>query len=417
MKRLALLAAAVLALGAAPAHAVTNTYSTGDVSLPIGATFAKSLTVQNRGPLSFIRVSFRITAPQASSLAISLVSPKGTEVPLVTHRGAGADFGSDTKDCGGIQTVVDSDTTTNPIAEGSAPFTENPYRAEGDLRALYGENTKGAWTLKVANSGQPARLNCLTLDLSRRIPQTYAARKGNVRASVSFTERNYLFEELHLKVARGGKQVVDAPLTRLNCPDCRNNRVVGIKVVDLDGGEPEVIVDMYTGGAHCCMVTLILRWDGTHYRPKLAYWGNYGSRLADLDGDRLPEWTASDERFIYEYTAYVFSSAPIQISQYRAGRFVDVTRRFPALIRKNAAKNWRYYLQGRGGKDTDVRSYVAAYVADQYLLGKPAEAKRALDLALKRGDLGRGKSLLGTPAGTAFVALLNRDLRKWGYIR
>src|SRR5262249_16630755 len=163
-RRLALLAAAVLVLGAAPADAVTNTYSTGNVNLPIGATFAKSLTVQNRGPLSFIRVSFRITAPKADALAISLVSPQGTQVPLVTNRGAGADFGSDTKDCGGIQTVVDSDMTTNPIAEGRSPFTDNPYRAEGDLRAFYGENTKGKWTLKVANSGAPARLDCLTLD-------------------------------------------------------------------------------------------------------------------------------------------------------------------------------------------------------------------------------------------------------------
>ena len=64
-----------------------------------------------------------------------------------------------------------------------------------------------------------------------------------------------------------------------------------------------------------------------------------------------------------------------------------------------------------------MRAYVAAYVADQYLLGRPDEAKRVLNLALKRGDLGRGKTLLGTPAGTAFVAELTKDLRKWGYIR
>ena len=40
-----------------------------------------------------------------------------------------------------------------------------------------------------------------------------------------------------------------------------------------------------------------------------------------------------------------------------------------------------------------------------------------LDEALRRGDLGRGKSLLGWPAGTAFVAKLMRDLKKWGYIK
>ena len=40
-----------------------------------------------------------------------------------------------------------------------------------------------------------------------------------------------------------------------------------------------------------------------------------------------------------------------------------------------------------------------------------------LDLALKRGDLGRGTRLLGLPAGKAYVAALMRDLRRWGYIR
>jgi hypothetical protein len=166
------------------------------------------------------------------------------------------------------------------------------------------------------------------------------------------------------------------------------------------------------------MFTLILRWDAAaaKYRAKLAYWGNYGTRLADLDGDGLPEFSAFDERFVYEYTAYVFSSAPIQIWSYRQGRLVDVTRDYPALIEKSAATNLGYYNKGRGQKDVDVRSYVAAYAADQYLLGDPAEAQRLLKLALKRGDLG-DKSLLGLPAGTRFAAVLKRDLRRWGYIK
>ena len=64
----------------------------------------------------------------------------------------------------------------------------------------------------------------------------------------------------------------------------------------------------------------------------------------------------------------------------------------------------------------DPRAFVAVYVADQYLLGRPDLAKKALDDALAKGILYRGKTYLGTPAGAAFVAQLNRDLRKWGYI-
>ena len=161
-----------------------------------------------------MRVSFRISAADTSALSVSLVSPEGTEVALVSGRGAGADFGSGEKGCGGLVTVVDSDMTTNPISAGSAPFTDNPYRAEGSLSSLYGEEARGRWTLRILNTGTTARLHCLMLDISRRVPQTLAAHAGNVRASATYTERNYFFEAVHVKIVRAGRTVVDAPIQR-----------------------------------------------------------------------------------------------------------------------------------------------------------------------------------------------------------
>lgn len=419
MRRLLLTVAVLLAAWAGPAHAATKTYSTGTIDVPIGAGFARSLDVPDRGPVSFVRVSFRITTPDTSALAISLISPKGTEVPLVADRGAGPDFGSDGRSCGGFLTVVDSDETANPIAAGAAPFANGPYRPEGNLASLYGENARGRWTLRVTNAGGRARLNCLILDISRDVPQVLSAHRATVAATVTFTERDFLFEQLHVKITRAGHTALDVPIEKAGCRDCAHDRPSAVKVRDLDGGEPEVLVDLYSGGAHCCLFTLILRWDAAagRYRPSLGYWGNYGSRLADLDGDGLPEFSAFDERFVYAYTAYVFSSAPIRIWSYRAGKLADVTRSFPALIEKSATTNLGYYRKGRAEKNTDVRSYVAVYVADEYLLGDSAEGKRVLDLALRRGDLSHDDPLLGLPAGKAFVAALMRDLGRWGYTR
>ncbi len=419
MRRL-LLAAAVglVVLSGSPAQAATKTYSTGNIDAAVGGTLDRALNVRDAGPVSFVRVSFRISAPDTSALAVSLVSPHGTVVPLVVNRGTGANFGSGEKGCGGFVTVLDSDTTSNPIASARAPFTDNPYRPEGNLRSLYREDVRGRWRLRIANSGGPATLHCLTLDISRAVPEHLSAQRGSVRASVTFQERDFLFEKLRVKVVRAGRTVVDSPVQRLRCPDCGQSRPVSVSVRDLDGGEPEVLVDMYSGGAHCCSNLLVLRYDpaAKTYRPRLLDFGNYGYRLVDLDHDGLPELSAFDERFLYTFTAYVFSAAPPRISRYRQGTLVDVTRQFPAAIRTSAKELAKTVFKLPPEQDFDARSFVAAYVADQYLLGRPDEAQRALDFALAHGKLYSGREHLGTPAGRGFPASLDRLLRQWGYI-
>jgi subtilisin-like proprotein convertase family protein len=416
MRRLAPLVIAMVALGGSSAHGATKSYSTGTIDVPIGSRLDRALTVRDAGPVSFVRVSFRISVPATSALAVSLVSPQGTTVPLVVNRGAGPNFGSDEKGCNGIVTVFESEQATNPVAQGTGPFTDNPYRAEGNLRSLYGEDARGPWTLRIVNSGPQARLHCFSLDISRAVPQALSARKGLIRAEVGFVETNYRYERIGVKVVRAGRTALDARIQRL-CSGCGDFRPVSVRLRDLDGGEPEVLVGMYSGGAHCCSVVLVLRYDAARraYRSKLLDFGNYGYRLVDIDRDGLPELSAYDERFVYTFTPYVFSAAPIQIWRYRQGRLVDVTRSYPALIRGDAESLWRTYLRGRKEQDVDVRAYVAAYVADQYLLDRPDEAERALDVALARGDLHKGTP--GWPAGPKFVAELSRLLRKWGYIR
>jgi len=241
---------------------------------------------------------------------------------------------------------------------------------------------------------------------------------GAVVATISYVKTNERFRQLRLKIVRAGSTVVNSPVERLGCRGCDAFRPVGVRVRDLDGGEPEVLLELYTEGAHCCTVVLALRYaPAAHtYWSKLLFFGNYGYRLVDLDHDRLPEIVASDERFVYAYSAYVFSTAPPRIWQYRQGRLIDVTRRFPDEVRRNAARVGKEFLtKQRPPEDIDLRTYVAVYAADQYLLGRPEEARRALDYALAHGFLYSGREYLGTPAGLNFVAVLMRDLRRWGY--
>jgi hypothetical protein len=163
-----------------------------------------------------------------------------------------------------------------------------------------------------------------------------------------------------------------------------------LQVVDLDAdGEPEVLVDAYTGGAHCCAQTEILRFDGTTYTPVETSWGNIGYELKDLDGDGRPDFVSADDAFSYAFSSFGGSFHPPLVLDYDAtakGLFRDITRRFPALVRKNA-KDALHALARARRTHFETLGPVAAYVADLYLLGRGREVRPYLARARKRGDL------------------------------
>jgi subtilisin-like proprotein convertase family protein len=410
---------ALLALAAAPASAKTKSFSSGAIGLriPPSATVERTMRVGLAGPVSFVSAAVRIAHPHTGDLTLSLVSPRGTVVPLAVRRGTGADFGEGAG-CRGALTVFYGDSRPgkdNPIGKGEAPFTDSPYAADGRLSRLSGEEARGTWTLRVTNAGSAAgRLRCFDLDVSVAVPETRRASRDGISVAVSSVERNYAHDRLRVQVVRRGRTVIDGPVAKLGCAECDSFTPTSVTVRDLDGGEPEVIVDLYSGGAHCCSITLILGWDArrARYRVKLSDWGNYGYRIVDLDRDGLPEFSAYDESFVYTFTSYAESAAPIQVWQYRNGLFIDVTRDFPAAIAADARSLLRTYDRYRGKKDSDVRAFAAAYAADLYQLGRANDAERFLATAAKRGELHGIDGL----RGLAFVADLKRFLRQSGYL-
>jgi hypothetical protein len=102
------------------------------------------------------------------------------------------------------------------------------------------------------------------------------------------------------------------------------------------------------------------------------------------------------------FTAYAASAFPPMVLQVEHGATVDVTRRFPALIRADAKARLRYLRKARNGDD--VRGILAAYVADQYLLGRGATGTAEVDhqRRLKR-------------ISSAFKGQLLKQLHAWHY--
>jgi hypothetical protein len=187
-----------------------------------------------------------------------------------------------------------------------------------------------------------------------------------------------------------------------------------IFVRDLDGDqEPEILLDLYAGGAHCCFWSDVYRYSSGSYRRVSHFWGNAFYRLVDVNGDGRPEFQSFDDRFAYAFTSFAFSRFPIQIWSYEAGRFKDVTRNFPAEIRSDATRQWRSYRSLRRRR-YEVRGALAAWVADECLLHRGTGALRRLRQLEANGELSRSD---GPESAGAYMRKLTRTLRRFGYRR
>jgi hypothetical protein len=246
----------------------------------------------------------------------------------------------------------------------------------------------------------------------------YTATSGHVTATFSYDPAgDFEYWDLRLAVDRAGARVFDAPLDLGSCeePYCMPGGEFaddgGIKVRDLDAdGEPEVIADVFTAGAHCCVASEILRWNGTGYAVQERNWADVGYTLKDTDGDGTPEFKTADTRFAYAFSSFADSRFPIRILSYRAGVFDDVTRANRPLIRKDAKRLKREYRRRRG--DGYSLGVLAAWTADQYLLGNRRTANRYLRAENRAGML-RGDAI--SKSGSAYIRRLKKRLARWGY--
>ena len=222
--------------------------------------------------------------------------------------------------------------------------------------------------------------------------QAETAARGAVRATVTYTRlQGYDLYDVHLAIERRGVRVLDTRVQPYSRQDPENQpvgvwRKQGVKgartiaVADLDGnGEPEILLDFWTGGPHCCLWTRIYRWQTSAraYTSSTHFWGNWPYRLAGLRSGRT-ELVGADNRFAYAFTDFAGSSAPVRVWDDRNGRLVDTTRAYAAAIARDAARQWRWYGAVRH-RDGEVRGYLAAWTADESLLGRGSLAFRWLD--------------------------------------
>ncbi|HEX3978221.1 MAG TPA: hypothetical protein VHW96_18270 [Solirubrobacteraceae bacterium] len=239
----------------------------------------------------------------------------------------------------------------------------------------------------------------------------------SVSASVGVAGARAGSDSLELAITRNGTVVYRRPVTASGCRGhCMDVAVPPGKsplhVLDLDGnGEPEVVLGLFTGGANCCFIDQVLSFDPatkTYVKAQHNFL-NAGAALARLDG----HWVlrSGDSRITEAgFTDTADSGTPIQVWRFAGRAFTDVTRRYPKLIRADAAmwmRLFNHHLSNGVG-------LIAAWAADQDLLGHSAMVDTTLRSFAAQNKL---RTPLGLPHGseTQFVTQLEKLLHRLGY--
>jgi len=219
-----------------------------------------------------------------------------------------------------------------------------------------------------------------------------------------------------IRIMRSGTVAFfDDIVCRFCMPFGRGKPPKAVHVVRLaPGEEPVVIVDLDTGGAHCCETSEIYEWTGTAYRRIEQDWGDPAYGLSDLRRDGTIDFVTADDRFAYEFTDYAHSLMPIRIWQLESGSLLDVTRAFRPEVQRDAARMWHWYAVGRRSDD-GVRGALAAWAGDEALLGRWAAARAVLASPPVATTIRHDTTEPGN-GDAPFLVHLERFLAKNGYL-
>jgi hypothetical protein len=256
------------------------------------------------------------------------------------------------------------------------------------------------------------------------------ATSGDVTAELSYVKRQrggqFRFEEFRdfrVRVLRAGQVLYDKPIGKPCEQFCTptesalTREHVGFR--DLNGdGEPEAIVDLFTGGSSCCVFVYAFGFDpaaNVYRRARLDTGGGFVAR--DYGHDGVLELVGDDFRFRGLFTCGACGPRPVRIWQWGLRRFDVVTTDFPAKIRQHARRMRRFYARVRRRDEAAfVKGALTPLAADLCLLDRCGRGFRLVRAAIRRGELDRRSVFDVSPLGTNYLRALKRFLRRTGYL-
>lgn len=179
-----------------------------------------------------------------------------------------------------------------------------------------------------------------------------------------------------------------------------------------------MFLHLSNGGNICCRSTLIyhFRVASGSYQRSVHVWGDAADSgpARSLGHPRNVYFISDDGRFRYAFGCGGCTPGPIQIWHDQDGRLVDVTRRFPGRIEKDASR-WRRLFFKLRAAPYGADGFLVAYVADEELLRRGGARWRLVHREGRAGYVTRPGSGFSTPQD--FYRRLRKFLRRLGYLR
>lgn len=207
---------------------------------------------------------------------------------------------------------------------------------------------------------------------------------------------------------------------------------IGVGKLNAADSLPSVILQSYSGGAHCCTVIKAAVPDkGTFKIVSLGAWDGEGLEEfpRDISGDGVADFELLDNSFLYAFASYADSWAPPLIMNVKDGKAEDVSSSpaFRKLYEADLVRARKHCL-GQSA-DTGYRNGAcAAYGADAAMLGRYPAARAEIERAHQTDsdwDLPTGclvpETDNGCPEGKeyrykSFPEALDAFLKKQGYL-
>lgn len=260
-------------------------------------------------------------------------------------------------------------------------------------------------------------LTCLAPALATTAATTSAS---SGTTSATFTYGGTFPIAIHplLTIRRSGQVIYHHTVTSSLCAnECWPSIAAGeatLQIVSLNTSGPDVVLSLYSGGAHCCFIDQVYAPNGSTYVKSEYDFGDPGARVTTLPGASTPVFLSADDAFAYAFTDYAASGLPIKILAFTDNHFVDVTRSYPTLITNDAKRWWSAFESQRSTHYADSVGLFAAWAADEYLLGHVANVNAVALAQARAGRLHSGLSPIQA-SGVTFVRQLEHFLIKRGY--